>query len=84
RDYMLNQRYLKERGVKNREQFAIRLHTPRGCPWKPILAFAPLRPDTLHRFRDLNDVGPVTHVLYMHFDNGGIHALRMFGAESRR
>jgi len=79
RDYMLNQRYLRERGVKDRERFRIRLHLPKGCPWQAILPFAPLSPDTYHRFRRVHDVGPVTHVLYMHFDNGGIHGLKMFG-----
>jgi allantoicase len=84
RDYMLNQRYLREHGVKDRERFRIRLHVPKDCPWQAILPFAPLSPDTLHRFRKLHDVGPVTHVLYMHFDNGGIHGLKMFGTEARR
>jgi allantoicase len=84
RDYMMNQKYLKERGVRNREQFSIRLHVPKGCPWKPILPFAPLHPDSFHRFREVHDVGPVTHVLFMHYDNGGIHGLRVFGTESGR
>jgi allantoicase len=78
-DYMSNQRYLKQRGVRNREKFRIRLHVPPRSPWKAILRFAPLSPDTYHRFRKVRHVGPVTHVLYMHFDNGGIHGLKMFG-----
>ena len=80
-DYMMNQRYLKERGVRNRERFRFRLHTPARCPWKAIIPFAALSPDTYHRFREVRHVGPVTHVLYMHFDNGGIHGLKLFGAE---
>jgi allantoicase len=80
-NYMINQRYLKERGVRNRERFRFRLHTPARCPWKAILPFAPLSADTYHRFREVRHVGPVTHVLYMHFDNGGIHGLKLFGAE---
>jgi allantoicase len=80
-DYLMNQRYLKERGVRNRERFRIRLHVPARCPWKAVLPFAPLSPDTYHRFRDLRRVGPVSHVLYMHFDNGGIHGLKLFGTE---
>jgi allantoicase len=80
-DYMMSQRYLKERGVRNRERFRIQLHVPPRCPWKAIVPFAPLSPDTYHRFREVRKVGPVTHVLYMHFDNGGIHGLKLFGAE---
>jgi len=81
RDYMMNQKYLKEKGVKDRERFHIRLHVPKGCPWKPVIPFVRLNPDTFHRFRDVNRVGAVTHVLYMHYDNGGIHGLKMFGTE---
>jgi len=80
-DYMMNQKYLKEKGVKDREHFRIRLNIPKGCPWKAVMPFEPLSPDTFHRFREVNDVGPVTHVLYMHYDNGGIHGLKVFGVE---
>lgn len=80
-DYMMNQKYLKEKGVKDNEHFRIRLNIPKGCPWKAVVPFEPLSPDTFHRFRDVNDVGPVTHVLYMHYDNGGIHGLKVFGVE---
>lgn len=83
RDYMMNQKYLKEKGVKNREQFHIKLHVPKDCPWKPVIPFAPLQPDTFHRFRDVANAGAVTHVLYMHYDNGGIHGLKMFGTEKK-
>jgi allantoicase len=82
-DYMMNQKYLKEKGVKNNEQFTIRLNIPKGCPWKAVMPFEPLSPDTWHRFRDVNDVGPVTHVLYMHYDNGGIHGLKVYGTEKK-
>ena len=82
-DYMMNQSYLNERGVRNRERFRIRLHVAPRSPWKAILPFAPLSPDTYHRFRGVRQVGPVTHVLYMHFDNGGIHGLKLFGTEAR-
>ena len=79
--YMLEQRYLEEKDVPNREMFKIKLHTPDGSPWKPLLPFAPLRPDTYHRFNELEDHGPVTHVLYMHYPNGGIHGLKVYGTE---
>jgi allantoicase len=83
RAYIMNQEYLAQRGVRNRETFRIRLHVPRNCPWKAILPFAPLSPDTLHRFREVENAGRVSHVLYMHFDNGGIHGLKMFGRVKR-
>ncbi len=75
RDYMLNQKYLSEG-----KTFKIALHLDKKSPWKPILPFAPLTPDTWHRFRDLEKHRPVTHVLYMHYPNGGIHGLKMFGS----
>lgn len=73
-EFMLEQRYLPER------RFRIRLHVPEKSPWKPLLPFAPLKPDTYHHFHHLEKCGPVTHVLYMHYPNGGIHGLRMHGA----
>lgn len=77
RTYMLEQRYLKDKLTK----FEIRLHLPKDSPWKPLLPFAPLSRDTFHRFRKLKKTSPVTHVLYMHYPNGGIHGLKMFGIE---
>lgn len=81
RDYMLKQKYLREKGVKNREKFKIKLFLQKGSAWKPLLPFAPLSPDTYHRFRDIRHKGMVTHILYMHYPNGGIHGLKVFGAE---
>jgi hypothetical protein len=78
--YMLKQQYLKEKGVKDRENFRIELTLPDESPWMPLLPFAPLTPDTFHRFRDFEDAGPVTHILYMHYPNGGIHGLKAYGA----
>jgi allantoicase len=77
--YMLGQKYLKEKGVKNREKFLIKLHVPKNSPWKSVLPFAALTPDTFHRFPARKGIGPVTHVLYMHYPNGGIHGLKVFG-----
>ena len=65
--YMLEQRYLNDKLTK----FEIRLHLPKDSPWKPLLPFAPLSRDTFHRFRKLKKTSPVTHVLYMHYPNGG-------------
>ena len=74
-EFMLEQKYLPEKNFK------IKLHVPDGSPWKPLLPFAALTPDTLHRFRQLEKSGPVTHVLYMHYPNGGVHGLRVYGVE---
>lgn len=73
--YMLEQKYLPER------HFKIKLHIPEKSPWKPLLPFAQLTPDTFHRFHNLEKPGALTHVLYMHYPNGGVHGLRMFGSE---
>lgn len=80
-EYMLEERYLKEKGVKNRKQFKIRLCVPDGSPWKAILPFATLQRDTWHSFKASKKAGTVTHVLYMHYPNGGIHGLKAFGTE---
>jgi allantoicase len=74
--YMLEQKYLPEKNFK------IKPHLPEKSPWKPLLPFAALTPDTFHRFRSLEKPGPVTHVLYMHYPNGGIHGLKMYGTEN--
>ncbi len=74
--FMLEQKYLPEK------KFEIKLHVPEKSPWQPVLPFAALSPDTFHRFRDLEKHAPVTHVLYMHYSNGGIHGLKVYGAES--
>lgn len=80
-EYMLAQKYLKEKGIKNRETFKISLDTPKSklYSWKAILPFARLSADTYHRFQNVNKSAKVTHVLYMHYPNGGIHGLKVFG-----
>lgn len=75
-EYMLEQRYLTE-GV---EHFNIQLHRPSQA-WIPLLQSA-LAPDTYHRFSGLTAHGPITHLLYMHYPNGGIHGLKAFGTEA--
>jgi allantoicase len=72
--YMLEQKYLPEKN------FTIKLHLPEKSPWKSLLPFSPLRPDEYHRFKT-EKAGPVTHILYMHYPNGGIHGLKVFGVE---
>lgn len=77
--YMLNAAYLEEDGVKNRESFTVKLHMPKDCPWVPVLPFVPLKPDALHRLDVPQGIGAVTDILYMHYPNGGIHGLKVFG-----
>jgi allantoicase len=76
--YMKEEKYLEETQGKP-EAFQFKLHVPKDSPWKPLLPFANLSRDTLHRFSRLEHSGPVTHILFMHFPNGGIHALRCHG-----
>jgi allantoicase len=76
-EYMLAQRYLQERGGNTRK-FRVSLHRPDG-PWQALLPFVPLSPDTFHRF-PVENCGAVTHLLYMHYPNGGIHGLKAFGS----
>ncbi|MBS2034575.1 hypothetical protein JST97_06295 [bacterium] len=72
--YMLAQGYL-EQGVK---KFRIALDVPDPA-WIPILPWAELAADRYHRFRQLESAGPITHLLYMHYPNGGIHGLKALG-----
>lgn len=77
--YMQGQEYLKEKGIRNCRKFAVELHNPDPELWRVILPFAPLAADVYHRFRDIVDGGPFTHILYMHYPNGGIHGLKLHG-----
>lgn len=78
--YMLEQRYLAE-PVADAARFQIMLHIAEASPWTPVLPFEPLRPDTWHRFSKFAHTGPFTHLLYIHYPNGGIHGLKLFGQE---
>ena len=74
-DYMTQARYL-EAGTK---QFTIKLcPNPQGA-WMPLLSMAPLAPDAWHSFTDLESSQTITHLLYMHYPNGGIHGLKVYG-----
>jgi allantoicase len=81
--YMKEEQYLKETAGKA-EAFVFKMHTPEGSPWKPLLPFARLSRDTLHRFNQLEQTGPISHVLVMHFPNGGIHGLRCHGTPTSK
>ncbi len=78
--YMLAQRYLEE-PVADTHNFQIMLTHPENSPWLPVLPFAPLQADTWHRFTQFENQGPFTHLLYIHYPNGGIHGLKLFGTE---
>ena len=78
--YMLAQRYLEE-SAENPRQFSIALNNPDDGPWQPIAPFIPLERDTWHRVRKIELREAITHLLYMHYPNGGIHGLKLFGQE---
>jgi allantoicase len=51
--------------------------------WKELLPPQKLGPDTEHGFRDeLATPGPVTHVRFNMFPDGGVSRLRLFGTTS--
>lgn len=82
RAYIREKRYLADNGGRY-QPFTIALHRPPDSVWRSILVHRRLRPDALERFRDLDERGPFTHILFMHFPNGGIHGLRMHGTRQR-
>jgi allantoicase len=73
--YMLDQAYPEK-------SFEIKLHQIEGSCWKPLLGFERLYPDTWHEFEKLESSEPVNTIFYMHYPNGGIHGLKMFGQYS--
>ena len=79
--YMLSAEYLAEGAATANPRFKIQLDWDRAGPWKAVLPFVKLRPDTFHRLRTLEAAGPFSHLLYMHYPNGGIHGLKLFGEE---
>lgn len=78
--YMQNRQYLLETTSDN-EQFNIRL-VNNDARWLPILPSGRLSADTWHSFSQIETKEPVTHLLYMHYPNGGIHGLKMYGEEA--
>jgi allantoicase len=51
--------------------------------WKELLPQQKLGPDAEHSFRDeLASLGPVTHVRFNIFPDGGVSRLRLFGTTS--
>jgi allantoicase len=47
--------------------------------WAPLLVEAKLQPHARHRFEELGQAGPATHVRLSIFPDGGIARLRLFG-----
>ncbi|MFT4819479.1 MAG: allantoicase [Candidatus Pseudothioglobus sp.] len=80
-DYMLNEQFLLEPASQTR-QFSIALHQPDDSPWQPLLTFGALFADTYHRFTEVECLSAVSHILYMHYPNGGIHGLKMFARKA--
>ncbi len=72
---------LHREGTDHHEQSkALVIRLKAGSPiWKPLLPFKALRPDTYHTFTELDYLGPIAHLLFMHYPNGGIHWLKAFG-----
>lgn len=68
-------------GIDTPGAYADALASP-AFSWKEILPKTPLRPHTLHRFDDLLDDGPFTHVRLGIHPDGGVARLRVFGRMS--
>ena len=63
-------------------KFTITLRNQHPDLWKPLISFGRLRADTWHRFKEIEHHDPVTHILYTHYPNGGIHGLKVYGENS--
>lgn len=52
--------------------------------WKPILARQKLQMDHIHDYSgtDVADIGPVTHVRFAMYPDGGVSRLRLFGTKA--
>ncbi len=50
------------------------------APWRELLPPQPLGPDRRHRFAgEVAEIGPVTHVRFNIYPDGGVSRLRLFG-----
>ena len=78
--FMLDEKYL-DTPTENPAVFEILLHILESSEWKPLLPFEVLQPDTYHRFLPEQKDTVFSHLLYMHYPNGGIHGLKVFGTE---
>jgi len=76
--YMRDKAFLNE-AVTHARQFNIDLALGDYSPWVPLIRFAPLTADTWHELNEIESTQSMKHVLYMHFPNGGVHGLKLFG-----
>ena len=79
--YMQAKQYLNE-PTDNSSKFEISLKNQYPDIWKPLVSFGQLRADTWHQFREVEYQNPVTHILYIHYPNGGIHGLKVYAPNS--
>jgi allantoicase len=59
-------------------RFAVELTTSPDGPFRPLLPFAALAPDTWHRL-PLSVAPAVEHLLFLFYPNGGVHGLAVHG-----
>lgn len=76
--YMLDARYLQE-PVADPQRFDVQLALPERSPWRPLVPFAALAPDRLHRFPVDDRDTAFAHLLFLFYPNGGIHGLQVHG-----
>jgi allantoicase len=50
-----------------------------GAPWRELVPRTKLKADTQHRFRAVGRSGPVTHVRFSIYPDGGVARLRLYG-----
>ena len=50
-----------------------------SAPWRELVPRTKLKADTRHRFRAVGRSGPVTHVRFSIFPDGGVARLRLYG-----
>jgi allantoicase len=50
-----------------------------SAPWRELVPRTKLKADARHRFRAVGRSGPVTHVRFSIFPDGGVARLRVFG-----
>ena len=75
--YMQQKLFLQE--PQGGSSFTIRLENLHSDIWHPVVPFAALQADTYHRIKAEQPATVVSHLLYMHYPNGGIHGLKAFG-----
>lgn len=74
----MQQKQFRDEDVADASRFTIDLVNNHPDFWQPVLSFGRLQPDTWHHFTELESTGPFTHLLYIHYPNGGIHGLNIY------